>query len=78
MGPIFSEYLFIRFYARADTGLKDDRYWEPEKFQELLMQLSFHNLVRNEKKIAPRTFAKILFQIDNWQLTIGKWDVALW
>ena len=42
MGPIFSEYLFIRFFARAGEKADDDRYWAPAKFQELLMQLRYH------------------------------------
>ncbi|XP_041360375.1 uncharacterized protein LOC121376532 [Gigantopelta aegis] len=62
MGPIFSEYLYIRFYTRGDAGPTDDRYWDPEKFQELLMQLSFNNLERNEKTIAP--------QYKNWWLPV--------
>ena len=43
MGPIFSEYLFIRFFQRdgEETGTKDKRYWPIPKFQELLMQLNF-------------------------------------
>ena len=44
MGPIFSEYLFIRFFQRGgeETGVKDQRYWPIPKFQELLMQLNFY------------------------------------
>ena len=43
MGPIFSEYLFIRFFQRGgeETHEKDKRYWPIPKFQELLMQLNF-------------------------------------
>ena len=43
MGPIFSEYLFIRFFQRSgeETKEKDQRYWPIPKFQELLMQLNF-------------------------------------
>lgn len=39
MGPIFSEYLFIRFFARGGEKAEDERYWPLPKFQELLMQL---------------------------------------
>ena len=39
MGPIFGEYLFIRFFARAGESSGDDRYWPPAKFTELLMQI---------------------------------------
>ena len=43
MGPIFSEYLFIRFFQRGgeETPENDQRYWPIPKFQELLMQLNF-------------------------------------
>ena len=42
MGPILSEYLFIRFFQRYDeeTPEKDHRYWPLLKFQELLKQLN--------------------------------------
>lgn len=56
MGPIFSEYLFIRFFQRPGevTPEKDQRYWPIPKFQELLMQLNFfavpdQNMVQNGK-----------------------------
>ena len=41
MGPIFGEYLFIRFFARPGEGFpdKDPRYWPRDKFTELLMQI---------------------------------------
>ncbi len=42
MGPIFSEYLFIRFFQRGDEETSDQRYWPVPKFQELLMQLNFY------------------------------------
>lgn len=41
MGPIFGEYIFIRFFAREGENVGDDRFWSPAKFQELLMQLRF-------------------------------------
>ena len=43
MGPIFSEYLFIRFFQRdgEETKDSDQRYWPIPKFHELLMQLNF-------------------------------------
>ena len=46
MGPIFSEYLFIRFFQRGgeETGKNDQRYWPISKFQELLMQLNFYTV----------------------------------
>lgn len=40
LGPILSEYLFIRFFQRAPNELtKDDRYWPVDKFEELVLQL---------------------------------------
>ena len=42
MGPIFSEYLFIRFFQRDTEKTKDGRYWPTDKFQELLMQLRYN------------------------------------
>ena len=51
MGPIFSEYLFIRFFQRGDgEQTKDKRYWPVPKFQELLMQLNFY-VVPDQKMI---------------------------
>ena len=41
MGPIFSEYLFIRFFQRAGEETTDQRYWPLAKFNELLMQINF-------------------------------------
>jgi len=42
MGPVFSEFLFVRFFQRPGEETKDQRYWPTPKFQELLMQLSFY------------------------------------
>ena len=43
MGPIFSEYLFIRFFCRdGEKSKTPDIYWPESKFHELLMQLRFH------------------------------------
>ncbi|GFO46254.1 hypothetical protein PoB_007275900, partial [Plakobranchus ocellatus] len=53
MGPIFSEYLFIRFYQRAGEELPGDRYWPEDKFQELLMQLNAMGLPPDENQIEP-------------------------
>ena len=52
MGPIFSEYLFIRFFQRGgeETNAKDKRYWPVPKFQELLMQLNYF-VVPDQKMI---------------------------
>lgn len=45
MGPIFSEYIYVKFFAQpqaAAAAAADDRYWPPDKFNELLMQLRYH------------------------------------
>ena len=41
MGPIFGEYLFVRFFQRPAEATGDSRYWPADKFSELLMQLSY-------------------------------------
>ena len=41
MGPIFGEYIFVRFFQRPGEETKDDRYWPEPKFIELLMQLRY-------------------------------------
>ncbi|ELT93160.1 hypothetical protein CAPTEDRAFT_72501, partial [Capitella teleta] len=41
MGPIFSEYIFIRFFQRKGEETGDERFWPDSKFTELLMQLRF-------------------------------------
>ena len=43
MGPIFGEYIFVRFFQREEEklGPEDDRYWATDKFTELLMQLRY-------------------------------------
>ena len=56
MGPIFSEYLFVRFFARSGETAGDDRYWPTAKFQELLMQLRYTHapdatLIKSRKPI---------------------------
>ncbi|XP_025077779.1 LOW QUALITY PROTEIN: uncharacterized protein LOC112554280 [Pomacea canaliculata] len=53
MGPIFSEYLFIRFFQRSGEETKDSRYWPLSKFQELLMQLSLNGLMPDEAAVQP-------------------------
>ena len=42
MGPIFGEYIFVRFFQRPEEKTGDDRYWAPDKFTELLMQLRYN------------------------------------
>jgi len=44
MGPIFSEYLYVKFYQQQNAGAQsnDDRFWSADRFQELLMQLRYH------------------------------------
>ena len=52
MGPIFGEYLFIRFFARSGETAGDERYWPTAKFTELLMQIRF-SVAPNHENIAP-------------------------
>ncbi|XP_046581524.1 LOW QUALITY PROTEIN: uncharacterized protein LOC124288969 [Haliotis rubra] len=51
MGPIFSEYLFIRFFTRPGEETGDIRYWSAAKFQELLMQVNYNNVKPDEQKV---------------------------
>lgn len=53
MGPIFSEYLFIRFFQRDKEQTTDQRYWPLDKFQELLMQLSMNGVTPDEAAVQP-------------------------
>ena len=39
LGPILSEYLFIRFFQRPKEITNDERYWPVDKFNELVMQI---------------------------------------
>lgn len=55
MGPIFGEYLFIRFFARAGETAGDIRYWPTAKFQELLMQLRY-SVIPNGSMISDRKY----------------------
>lgn len=41
MGPIFGEYLFIRFFQR-ETEKKEGIYWPEDKMTELLMQIRYN------------------------------------
>lgn len=54
MGPIFSEYLFIRFFQRPGEETNDDRIWPAAKFTELLMQMNCLKIMPDEGNIAPR------------------------
>ncbi|XP_069138539.1 uncharacterized protein [Argopecten irradians] len=51
MGPIFSEYLFVRFFQRGGEETNDQRYWPVPKFQELLMQLNMYKAMPDESLI---------------------------
>lgn len=50
MGPIFSEYLFVRFFTREDEKCKSGHPWPEAKMEELLMQLR-HNVEPDENRI---------------------------
>lgn len=41
MGPIFGEYIFVRFFQRSGEETKDERFWPEAKFTELLIQLRY-------------------------------------
>ena len=56
MGPIFSEYLFIRFFQRQGETTDDDRIWPVPKFQELLMQLNCYKVLPDESVITDSKF----------------------
>lgn len=51
MGPIFSEYLFVRFFQRAGEETNDNRIWPLPKFQEMLMQLNCYGMTPEESLI---------------------------
>jgi hypothetical protein len=53
MGPIFSEYIFIRFFQRNGEETNDDRFWPTPKFQELLMQLNYLKIMPESSKVSP-------------------------
>ena len=52
MGPIFREYLFVRFFARGGEETKDQRYWPVAKFQEMLMQLNIYKCLPDENAVS--------------------------
>lgn len=41
MSPVLSEYLYIKFFKPGSIKTKENVFWLPEKFQELLMQISY-------------------------------------
>lgn len=44
MGPIFGEYLFVRFYRRdgeGSVGDDDGLFWPPMMFNQLIMQIRY-------------------------------------
>lgn len=57
MGPIFSEYLFIRFFQRPGEETNDDRIWPAAKFTELLMQMNCLKIMPDEENIATSNIA---------------------
>jgi len=71
MGPVFSEFLFVRFFQRAGEETTDNRYWPLPKFQELLMQLSFY-VVPDQSLIQPGAFGagQELETINNYMIVI--------
>ncbi|XP_052098985.1 uncharacterized protein LOC127733711 [Mytilus californianus] len=51
MGPIFSEYLFVRFFQRVGEETDDQRIWPVAKFKEMLMQLNCYGILPEESLI---------------------------
>ena len=51
MGPIFSEYLFVRFFQRPGEETEYDRIWPVAKFQEMLMQLNCYGIKPDEQLV---------------------------
>lgn len=62
LGPILSEYLFVRFFQRPKELTNDERYWPVDKFEELVMQL---------KHLIPFTVNKTKLIDDNLKLVTG-------
>ena len=56
MGPIFGEYLFIRFTARSGEETGDERFWPAAKFQELLMQFNYNKVMPETGKVTGSRF----------------------
>ena len=52
MGPIFGEYLFVRFFARPGEACNDGYSWPDAKMGELLMQLR-HVVEPDGKLVTP-------------------------
>ena len=50
MGPLFSEYLFVRFFSRDGEETGDERYWPTAKYTELLMQIK-QNVAPDHKMV---------------------------
>ncbi|XP_060078187.1 uncharacterized protein LOC132557685 [Ylistrum balloti] len=51
MGPIFSEYLFVRFFQRGGEETANQCYWPVQKFREILMQLNIYKIMPDESRI---------------------------
>ena len=73
MGPIFSEYRFVRFFQRSgeETPDGDQRYWPVPKFQELLMQLSVYGIKPDVSVVQPGTFI-LIFSYTYFENRTGK------
>ena len=59
MGPIFGEYLFVRFFARPGEACNDGYTWPDAKMGELLMQLR-HVVEPDGKLVTPSKLLLIL------------------
>lgn len=61
LGPIMSEYLFIRFFDRKSN---DPNYWPADKFTELLGQIRYH-VAPDPDLITPRYHNWFVPRVDN-------------
>ncbi|KAF6026408.1 hypothetical protein EB796_015296 [Bugula neritina] len=59
MGPIFSEYLFVRFFQRENER-KEGIYWPEAKIEELIMQI--RQVIEPDEKLVSK-------EMDDWWLT---------
>lgn len=64
MGPIFGEYIFVRFFQRPGESAGDERYWPKDKFTELLMQLRYNIAPEKSLILKGETLIQILIFCD--------------
>lgn len=65
MGPIFSEYLFVRFYQRDNERKASIYYWPEAKMEELLIQL--RHVIEPDVKLITKSKQKVSYDSeDTW------------